>query len=152
MGYDADGSDHRCSCLELGLFIGRNDSNPIKRMAGEDDSKNVGTDRQLEETQRKPDVSQASEPPQTAEVVQYTVQVGSFSSYQNAAAMVNSLRGDGHTCWIGTELSSDSDTTQKFYPVFVGRFRTKEAGDQIGKVLVRRLPSITRYMVREIKE
>ncbi len=137
------------AAFELGVFVGRHHANSIKQMEQEYPSENAGTGSQVEETQRKPDGYQVAEPSETAEVVQYTIQVGSFSSYNNAAALVNTLRGDGHTCWM--EPESPSDTVQTVYRVFVGRFRTRKAGEQIGGVLVRRLPSIIGYTIKEIK-
>ena len=131
------------AAFELGVFIGRHDA----RMEREVPSESASTNPQAEETQSTSPVSQVAEPPKA---VQYTTQVGSFSSYQNAAALVNTLRGDGQTCWM--EPESPSNTVQMVYRVFVGRFRTRKAGEQVGEVLIQRLSSITEYTIKEIKE
>ena len=137
------------AAFELGVFVGRNNANPARWMKRENPSENVGTKPQVEEIKHRPDDSQVVEPSETAAVVQYTIRVGSFSSYPNAAAMVNTLRGDGHTCWM--EPESPSDTARTLYRVFVGRFWTRKTGEQIGGLLVRRFPSIAGYTIEEIK-
>jgi hypothetical protein len=104
----------------------------------------------IEETQSKPTGSQDTGISEDKAAIEYTIQIGVFSSYQNAVALVNSLRADGQTCWM--EPKSPSDTTQTTYRVFVGRFRTRKAAEQIGTVLLQRQPHVTGYAIKEIKK
>lgn len=109
----------------------------------------VGIER-IGEIRRKATGSQVAEPPERVEVVQYIIQISSFNSYQNAAIMVNSLRADGHTCWMKPENPSDIEDT--IYRVFVGRFRTRKVAELMAEFLSKRRPNITGYMIKEIKE
>ncbi|MFC1716750.1 tetratricopeptide repeat protein [Candidatus Poribacteria bacterium] len=136
--------------FQLGVFAGRNSPNSIKQAERKGSPKIAGIVTQFEELQYKPTVSQVSEPSEAEEVMQYTIQVGAFSSYQNARDMVNSLKAKGHTCWM--EPESPSHTTQAGYRVFIGRFRTRKAGEQVGELLAQRMPSIIGYMIKKIKE
>jgi len=78
---------------------------------------------------------------------QYTIKVGTFSSYQNAKKLVNKLKSAGYDSW----LKSDPGTGKVAYHVFAGRFDTTDKAKQFGKSLQNKLPYITNYVVREIE-
>jgi len=78
----------------------------------------------------------------------YTVQVGTFSSYENAVDMVKLLESYEYTnAWLNPE----SDTEKTLYRVFVGRFDTKDEAEQFGRSLQETLSYVTEYKVKEIQ-
>jgi cell division septation protein DedD len=101
----------------------------------------------VDKTQHKPAGSQNAELSEAKEILQYTIQVGAFSSYQNAVDMASSLKADGYTCWMEPESSSDEG--QAIYRVFVGKFNARQPGERVAETLVRRLPGITGYIIKE---
>ena len=78
---------------------------------------------------------------------QYTVQVGVFSSRQNAEGLVNLLKSHEYESWL--EPASVADRT--LYFVFVGRFEAREEADKFGRLMRDRLSYITDYKVGEVQ-
>ena len=80
---------------------------------------------------------------------QYTIQVGTFSSRQNAENLVNLLKSYEYISRLGFV---ESDAGKTFHCVFVGEFDTKDEADRFGKAMQERLSYIDDYRVREIQE
>jgi cell division septation protein DedD len=97
-----------------------------------------------------PRVRGGEEGPLEAEkkAAKYTVQVGTFSSYENAVDMVRLLESYEYRAW----LSPESDTEKTLYCVFVGRFGARDEAERFGKSLQETLSYVTEYKVREIQE
>ena len=87
-------------------------------------------------------------PKASGEAAQYTVQVGTFGSRQNAEDLVAQLRSYEYKSWLKPEPSSE----KMLYSVFVGGFSARDEAMQFGSLLQSRLSFVTGYMVREIKE
>lgn len=93
------------------------------------------------------------EPPQDqpierSQTVQYTVQVGTFGSRQNAEKLVALLKSYEYKSWLRVETAASGT----LYSVFVGGFNTREKAKKFGGLLQNRLSFVTSYMVREIQE
>jgi septal ring-binding cell division protein DamX len=101
----------------------------------------------VEKTQHKPAGSQEAQLSEAKEELQYTIQIGAFSSYQNGRDMVDLLKADGYTCWMEPESSSHNGQT--IYRVFVGRFNTRQSGEQVAGMLLQSLPDITGYVIKK---
>ncbi len=82
--------------------------------------------------------------------LQYTVQVGSFGSQQNAAAQIGSLESRGYASWL--EAGPFPDTDKTVHRVLTGRFDTRAAAELFGEALQAELSGIVGYKVREIGE
>jgi cell division septation protein DedD len=80
--------------------------------------------------------------------VQYTIQVGTFSSRQNARNLVNLLESYEYRSW----LMPESDTGEMLYRVFIGRFDTRDAAEKFGREARERLSYVTEYRIRKIQE
>ena len=90
-----------------------------------------------------PEQSQAG-----AEAAQYTVQVGTFGSQQNAEDLVALLKSYEYRSWLKPEPSAE----KMLYSVFVGGFSARDEANRFGGFLQARLSFVTSYMVREIQE
>lgn len=95
-----------------------------------------------------PVIPPQKQPPTGGKAVQYTVQVGTFSSYQSAEDLVALLKSYEYKSWLRPEPS----TEQVLYSVFVGGFDTRDEAKQFGNSLRNRLLFVTDYVVREIQE
>ncbi|MFC1716674.1 SPOR domain-containing protein [Candidatus Poribacteria bacterium] len=96
-----------------------------------------------------PSQNQSTEQPQAGgEAAQYTVQVGTFGSQQNAEKLVALLKSYEYRSWLRPEPSAEN----MLYSVFVGGFNTRDEAKQFGSFLQARLSFVTSYMVREIQE
>lgn len=83
----------------------------------------------------------------TEKAAQYTVQVGVFSSRQNAESLVNLLKSQEYESWL--KPGSVADRT--LYFVFVERFEAREEADKFGRLLRDRLSYITDYKVSKVQ-
>jgi cell division septation protein DedD len=88
------------------------------------------------------------QPEREAERLQYTVQVGTFGSRQNAENMVNLLRSYEYESWLSPEAHEE----KTLHCVFVGRFDTKDEAEQFGKSMQKTLSYVTEYRVSRIQE
>ena len=79
---------------------------------------------------------------------QYTVQVGTFKSRQNAENLVERLESYEYESWLRPEPYAE----ETLYSVFVERFGAKDEAEQFGKSIRERLSYVTQYRVREIQE
>ena len=77
---------------------------------------------------------------------QYTVQVGTFRSRQNAEDLVKSLESYGYESWVRPEPYGE----ETLYSVLVGRLDTRDEAEVFGRALRERLLYVTGYMVRKI--
>jgi len=93
--------------------------------------------------------------PQTSETTKsdyiitprYTVQVGVFSSRQNAEKLANMLNAYEYDSWV----MSKTDSQQTLHFVFNGRFEIKEDAEKFGKMLKERLTFINDYKIKKLE-
>ncbi len=108
------------------------------------------SDTQSYPAEPEPPRNPLSEQPTEAlmeKAAQYTVQVGVFSSRQNAEGLVNLLKSHEYESWL--KPASVADRTLFF--VFVGRFETREEAGKFGRLLQDRLSYITDYKVSKVQ-
>jgi len=79
---------------------------------------------------------------------QYTIQVGVFSSSENAEGLVDLLKSHCYTSW----LSFNPDAEGSVYRVFIGKFGTSDEADQFGKSLHEKEQYLTDYKVAKIQD
>ena len=84
----------------------------------------------------------------TEKAAQYTVQVGAFSSLQNAESLVNLLKSYEYESWLRPRSVED----KTLYFVFVGRFGAREEADRFGRLLQNRSSHITAYKVSKMQD
>ena len=84
----------------------------------------------------------------TEKAAQYTVQVGAFSSLQNAESLVNLLKSYEYESWLRPRSVED----KTLYFVFVGRFGAREEADKFGRLLQNRSSHITAYKVSKMQD
>jgi len=84
----------------------------------------------------------------TEKIAQYTVQVGAFSSRQNAEGLVNLLKSYEYESW----LKPGSVQEKTLYFVFAGRFGARDEADKFGSSLQNRLSHITEYKVSKMQD
>ncbi len=92
-------------------------------------------------------LSEQPEEALTEKAAEYTVQVGAFSSRQNAEGLVNLLKSYEYESW----LKPASVQEKTLYFVFAGRFGASEEADKFGRLLRDRLSYITDYKVSEVQ-
>jgi cell division septation protein DedD len=80
-------------------------------------------------------------------IPQYTVQVGVFSSRQNAEKLVNMLKAYEYDSWV----VSKADNEKSLYFVFNGKFETKEEAEKFGNNLKARLTYIKDFKVKKLE-
>jgi cell division septation protein DedD len=114
-----------------------------------------GEDRQsdtqpyaAEEVSTEPELSQNPLSDESTEALpekasQYTVQVGAFSSLQNAESLINLLKSYEYESWLKPRSVED----KTLYFVFVGRFEAREEADKFGRLLQNGSSHITAYKV-----
>jgi cell division septation protein DedD len=156
--------------FEIGVLVGRKKAGivPFTMMQQGNSQRRVGVEVPTErapisadqvtkpfaaeekEMQYEVSTDELAEEKNTGKETQYTIQVGAFSSRQNAEDMANSLQADGYTCWVYTE--SLSDIEEAINVVFVGRFETKQVAKRFGDMLLDRLADLPEYRIREIRE
>ena len=90
----------------------------------------------------------AAQPQADGKAAQYTVQVGTFGSHQNAEDLVALLKSYEYKSWLKPEPSGE----KMLYSVFVGGFITKDEAKQFGDLLQARLSFVKSYMIREMQE
>ncbi len=88
------------------------------------------------------------QPKSNGRVAQYTVQVGTFGSRQNAENLVAKLKSYEYKSWLRSESSAE----RTLYSVLVGGFNTRDEAKQFGDLLQDTLSFVSSYMVREIQE
>ncbi|MDQ1329343.1 MAG: hypothetical protein QG641_2632 [Candidatus Poribacteria bacterium] len=74
----------------------------------------------------------------------YTVKVGTFSSYENAKKLFDSLKSSGYE----PQLIKESDQGQTLCHVIVGNFDSENKAKQYGDTLREKLPYVNDYMIR----
>ena len=116
--------------------------NDIQRRAATSTSTEVKLPRRLSTDQ------QVEQPAVEKKGVQYTVQVGTFGSHENAENLVNLIRSYEYKSWLRPE----SGTGETLYCVFVGRFDTSDEAEQFGELMRERLSYVNEYRVRKIEE
>jgi len=138
--------------FEVGVWIGK------KRVINAERESARQNDTQIRAATRTPlerdlpykaPTDQSMEPSEAEKKeAKYTVQVGTFSSYENAVDMVKLLESYEYTnAWLNPE----SDTGKTLYRVFVGRFDTEDEAEQFGRSLQETLSYVTEYKVKEIQ-
>ncbi len=78
---------------------------------------------------------------------QYTLQVGVFSSRQNAEGLVNLLKSHEYESWLEPRPVAD----KTLYFVFAGRFDMPEEADKFGRLLQDELSYIADYKVSRMQ-
>lgn len=102
----------------------------------------TGGDLPIESPQEQPTEQRQTE----TSVAKYTVQIGTFSSHQNAEDLVALLKSYEYNSWLRPERTAEGE----LYSVFVGGFSIRDEAKQFGESLKNRLSFVTDYMVREI--
>ena len=78
---------------------------------------------------------------------QYTIQVGVFSSLENAAKLSGTLNSYEYDSWV----LSKTNGGKTLHFVFNGRFGTKEEAERAGRLMKERITFIQEYKVKEIE-
>jgi cell division septation protein DedD len=74
----------------------------------------------------------------------YTVKVGTFSSYENAKKLFDSLKSSGYE----PQLIKESDQGKTLCHVIIGNFDSEDKAKQYGDTLREKLPFVNDYMIR----
>ena len=96
----------------------------------------------------EPQQAQSREELAAAEAGKYTVQVGAFSSRENAEKLVALLESYEYESWSKPKLVAG----KILHFVFIGRFETEQEGEQLGRSMQGKLSYITDYKVRKIQD
>jgi cell division septation protein DedD len=88
--------------------------------------------------------SQTVKEPEVSKKSRYTVKVGTFSSYENAKKLSDSLESSGYE----PQLIKGSNQGDTFYHVTVGDFDSIDKAKQYGDTLREKLPYINDYVIR----
>jgi len=138
--------------FEVGVWVGKKRVINAEREAAQQNDMQMRADTRVPMEKDLPYGEPTGRPTERPEVEKkepkYTVQVGIFSSYENAVDMVKLLESYEYIAWLNPE----SDAEKTLYRVFVGRFDTEVEAEQFGRSLRERLTYITEYKVREIEE
>ena len=142
--------------FELGIWIGERRVIDAEREAAWRNNVNIemrATNKSPPPAEEKlPDRSPIDQPTEGSEVerkeIQYTVQVGTFSSRQNAENLVTLLESYDYKSW----LKPGSITEKTVYCVFVGTLNTKNEAEEFGRLLKKKLSQIADYRIKKIQE
>jgi cell division septation protein DedD len=74
----------------------------------------------------------------------YTVKVGTFSSYENAKKLFDSLKSSGYE----PQLIKESDQGKTICHVIIGNFDNEDKAKQYGDALREKLPFVNDYVIR----
>lgn len=90
------------------------------------------------------DQSPTIKKPEVIKKTRYTVKVGTFSSYENAKKLFDSLKSSGYE----PQLIKESDQGKTLCHVIIGNFDSKDKAKQYGDTLREKLPFVNDYVIR----
>ena len=138
--------------FEVGVWVGKKRVINAEREAARQNDIQMRADTRATIERDLPYRATTDQPTERLEVekkeAKYTVQVGTFSSYENATNMVKLLKSYEYRAW----LNPKSGTEKTFYRVFTGKFDTEDEAERFGKSLQEKLSYVAEYKVREIQE
>ncbi len=76
----------------------------------------------------------------------YTVKVGTFTTYENAKKLYDSLKSSGYSPQIKAETTTEND----FYHIVVGEFDSIEKAKEYGNSIRDKLEYINDYVIKEV--
>jgi len=118
------------------------DQNSAQAKQKTDDSINT---TQTTKTFKEPSLAIAQNPTvKTPKKAKYTVKVGTFSTYENAKKLFDSLKSSGYE----PQLTKESNQDDLFYHVTVGNFDSMDKAKQYGDTLREKLPYVKDYLIR----
>ncbi|HGE70683.1 TPA: hypothetical protein ENX78_07605 [Candidatus Poribacteria bacterium] len=107
---------------------------------------NVKTDKK---TSQDLTTDQGKEEPKKVKVTdekKYTVKVGTFTAYENAKKLFDSLKNSGYSPQIKSESSQEGN----FYHVTVGEFDNIDKAKEYGNSMREKLEYVNDYVIKEI--
>lgn len=103
---------------------------------------NIKPDRKIETTSKEKE-----EPPKTKiDEKRYTVKVGTFTAYENAKKLFDSLKKSGYN----PQIKMESNQEINFYHVIVGEFDSIEKAKEYGNSIRDKLEYINDYVIKEV--
>jgi cell division septation protein DedD len=90
------------------------------------------------------DQSPTIKKPEAINKIRYTVKVGTFSSYENAKKLFDSLKSSGYD----PKLIKESDQGKTLCHVIIGNFDSEDKAKQYGDTLREKLPFVNDYLIR----
>jgi cell division septation protein DedD len=128
---------------KLDIITDEQNTNQAKQKTDESISTN-----QAVKPDKKPlptvDQSPTIKKPEVIKKTTYTVKVGTFSSYENAKKLFDSLKSSGYD----PQLIKESDQGKTLCHVIIGNFDSEDKAKQYGNTLREKLPFVNDYLIR----